>query len=103
MDAFAIIVHRSEAYRTGSTLAKRLKEIIPRENFEITIQAAIGAKIIARESIGAMKKNVIAKLYGGDRSRKDNLLKKQKAGKKRIKMMGKVELPQEAYLALLKR
>ncbi|MEK9132595.1 MAG: translation elongation factor 4, partial [Patescibacteria group bacterium] len=103
VDAFAIIVHRSEAYRTGSTLAKRLKEIIPRENFEITIQAAIGAKIIARESIGAMKKNVIAKLYGGDRSRKDKLLKKQKAGKKRMKMMGKVELPQEAFLALLKR
>jgi len=103
VDALSNIVHRKEAYFVGSKLTKRLKEIIPKANFEITLQAGIGNKIIARESISALKKNVTAKLYGGDRTRKDKLLKKQKEGKKRMKKMGHIEIPQDAFLALLKR
>lgn len=103
IDALSIITHRSEAQHIGSEMTKKLKKLIPKANFEIAIQAAIGGKIIARESISAMRKNVTEKLYGGDRTRKDKLLKKQKAGKKRMKMMGNVEMPQEAFLAILKR
>lgn len=103
VDALAMIVFRPDSHQIGMALAKKLKELIPKAQFDIAIQAAIGGKIVARESISAMRKDVTAKLYGGDRTRKDKLLKKQKAGKKRMKMIGKVELPQEAFLAILKK
>lgn len=103
VDALASIVYRPDAHQIGMATAKRLKELIPRAQFEIAIQAAIGGKVVARESISAMRKDVTAKLYGGDRTRKDKLLKKQKEGKKRMKMIGRVEVPQEAFLAILKK
>lgn len=103
VDALASIVFRPDSHQLGMAMAKKLKDLIPKAQFEIAIQAAIGGKIVARESISAMRKDVTAKLYGGDRTRKDKLLKKQKAGKKRMKMIGKVELPQEAFLAVLKK